>query len=301
MHDLNDLYYFVQVVDHRGFAPASKATGEPKSKLSRRVTALEERLGVRLLQRSTRAFSVTDIGHAYYTRCKAMLVEAESAQEVIDSRRSEPCGTVRMTCPVSLLEAVVGDMLTDFLSAYPRVDLHLEATNRRVDVVSEGIDLAIRVRPPPLEDSDLVMRTLAQRKQHVLASPGLLETLGTPTLPTDLERFPSLGLGRPDRQHFWNMIGPDGETVRIEHQPRYITHSMSALAAAAAAGVGVVQLPDMMIRSRLDSGALVEVLPEWAPPAEIIHAVFPSRRGLLPSVRALVDFLAERFSVLEQE
>ncbi|MDZ7829511.1 MAG: LysR family transcriptional regulator [Halofilum sp. (in: g-proteobacteria)] len=301
MQDLNDLFYFVQVVDHGGFAPAARALGEPKSKLSRRVAGLEERLGLRLLQRSTRTVSVTEIGRAYYTRCKAMLVEAEAAEEVVEQQRSEPCGVVRMTCPVALLETRVGDMLADFLAAYPRVELHLESTNRRVDVVTEGIDLAIRVRPPPLDDSDLVMRTLSDRAQCLAAGPPLLERLGAPQSPADLDRFPSVSVGGPQRHFHWNLIGPDGENVRVEHRPRFITHSMSALAAAAAAGVGIVQLPNMMITEQLQRGDLVRVLPDWAPPREIVHAVFASRRGLLPSVRALVDFLAARFAALDED
>src|SRR5262245_52247792 len=165
MQDLNDLYYFAEVVDHGGFAPAGRAIGVPKSKLSRRIALLEDRLGVRLIQRSTRRFAVTEIGQNYYAHCKAMLVEAQSAQEAIDLTRAEPCGTGRMPCPVALLDERAGDMLARFLAQYPRIEMHLEATNRRVDVVSEAVDVAIRVRPPPLSDSDLVMRTFGDRGQ----------------------------------------------------------------------------------------------------------------------------------------
>jgi len=301
MQDLNDLYYFVQVVDHGGFAPAGRALGEPKSKLSRRVAGLEERLGVRLLQRSTRKLSVTELGRAYHTHCKAMLVEADTAQELIDRQRSEPCGIVRMTCPVALLDARVGDMLADFMAEYPRVELHLEPTNRRVDVVTEGVDVAVRVRPPPLADSDLVMRTLSDRGQCLAASPALLERMGRPAVPSELDRLPSLSPGRPQARHEWHLLGPDGGEARIEHRPRLITHSMPTLRAAAVAGIGLVQLPTMMISAQLQRDELVRVLPDWAPPREIIHAVFPSRRGLLPSVRALVDFLVARFRSLDED
>eukprot|EP00102_Acyrthosiphon_pisum_P017609 XP_008189085.1 PREDICTED: HTH-type transcriptional regulator PtxR-like [Acyrthosiphon pisum] len=153
--DLNDLFFFASVVDHQGFAPAGRALGIPKSKLSRRVALLEERLGVRLIQRSTRRFSVTELGQTYYAHCKAMLVEAEAAQQAIEQTRAEPCGTVRMSCPVAILHTRVGSMVAAFMADYPKVTVHLEATNRRVDVVGEGLDLAIRVRPPPLDDSDL--------------------------------------------------------------------------------------------------------------------------------------------------
>lgn len=301
MQDLNDLNYFAQVVDYEGFAPAARALGIPKSRLSRRVAGLEERLGVRLLQRSTRQVTVTEIGRAYYAHCKAMTVEAEAAQDAIDLRRAEPCGIVRMTCPVALLDARVADMLAEFMAAHPRVELHLEATNRRVDVVGEGIDVAVRVRPPPLEDSDLALRVLADRGQCLVAGPRLLEELGTPRVPADLERFPSLDLGAPQQHHVWNLIGPDGAEARIEHHPRFITRGMFALRAAAKAGVGIVQLPTMMITTELEEGDLVRVLPGWEPRREVIHAVFASTRGLLPSVRGLIDFLAERFADLAED
>ncbi|MDQ0072369.1 DNA-binding transcriptional LysR family regulator [Variovorax boronicumulans] len=300
MKDLNDLYYFVQVVDHRGFAPAGRALGMPKSKLSRRIALLEERLGTRLIQRSTRRFAVTETGQTYYGHCKAMLVEADAADEAIALTHAEPCGIVRMTCPVALLDARIADMLAAFMVANPRVEIHLEETNRRVDVVGEGIDVAIRVRPPPIEDSDLVMRVLAERGQCLVASPRLLAN-GVPEVPADLAGLPSMDLGLPAHEHVWNLIGPDGTQAAIRHQPRLITRGMLALRAAAIAGVGVAQLPSMMVREQIERGELVRVIPGWAPQREIIHVVFASRRGLLPAVRALVDFLAERFQALDED
>ncbi|MFO0577401.1 MAG: LysR family transcriptional regulator [Polyangia bacterium] len=301
MQDLNDLYFFVQVVDHGGFAPAGRALGVPKSKLSRRLLLLEERLGVRLVQRSTRRFAVTELGRTYYGHCKAMLVEAEAAQEAIDRTRTDPCGIVRVTCPVALLDTRVGEMLAAFMAQNPRVEVHLQATNRRVDVVSEAVDVAIRVRPPPLEDSELLTRVLADRGQCLVASPGLLASAQAPRVPTDLRRFPSLALGAPENEHAWHLLGPDGAQAVIPHRPRLVTRGMFALRAAALAGVGVVQLPTMMVGDLLARGQLVRLLPGWAPQREIVHAVFATRRGLLPSVRALLDFLAERFRELQED
>jgi DNA-binding transcriptional LysR family regulator len=301
MQDLNDLYYFVQVVDHAGFAPAGRALGVPKSKLSRRIALLEERLGVRLIQRSTRRFAVTDLGQTYYTHARAMLVEAEAAEDAIRRVHAEPRGVVRMSCPVTLLDASVGPMLAAFLQAYPQVELHVDATNRRVDVIGEGLDLAIRVRPPPLEDSELLLRVLAERRQCMVASPALLAAMGTPATPSELMRLPSMDLGLPQNQHLWDLHGPDDAHVAVHHQPRLITRGMSTLRDAALAGVGVVQLPKMVVADDLERGALVHVLPGWAPRSELIHAVYASRRGQLPSVRALIDFLAERFRSLAEE
>lgn len=301
MQDLNDLYYFVQVVEHGGFAPAGRALGEPKSKLSRRIALLEERLGVRLIQRSTRHFSVTEIGQNYYDHCKAMLVEAEAAQTAVEQTRSEPCGVVRLTCPVALLQARVGVMLADFLAQNPRVEIHLEATNRRVDVIGEGVDIAIRARRPPLEDSDLVLRTFGERAQWLVASPALVERTGAIRAPADLSGHPSLDLGPPRQEHVWQLEGPGGAQAAIRHRPRLVTDDMIALRSAAIAGVGIVQLPAMMVTDEIRDGRLLRVVPEWAPRRHVVHAVYPSRRGLLPSVRALLDDLGERFRQLDED
>jgi DNA-binding transcriptional LysR family regulator len=290
----------VQVVDHQGFGAAGRALDVPRSKLSRRIALLEERLGVRLIQRSTRRFSVTEIGQNYYTYCKAMLVEAEAAQQVIEMSRSEPRGIVRMTCPVALLHTRVGTMVADFMAENPRVVVHLEATNRRVDVIGESIDVAIRVRVPPLEDSGLIMRVLAERKWCLVASPALLEKYVAPTVPADLSGLPSLDLGPVRQEHVWQLEGPEGAVAAVRHSPRLVSDDMIALRAAAFAGVGVVGLPEMMVREEMQQGLLKKLVPGWEPKGGLIHAVFPSRRGLLPSVRSLIDFLAGRFQEPEE-
>jgi len=301
MQDLNDLYFYAQVVEHGGFAPAGRALSQPKSKLSRRVALLEERLGVRLIQRSSRRFSVTEVGQTYYAHCKAMLVEAEAAQDAVEMTRSEPRGVVRLSCPVALLHTRVGTMLAAFMAAHPRVDIHLEATNRRVDVIAEGIDVAIRVRYPPLEDSDLVLKVLAQRSQCLVASPALLERLGPVHTLADLGRLPSLDLGPPRPDHVWQLRGPDGAEAAIHHRPRLVTDDMVALRTAALAGVGIVQLPTLMVIDEVRAGRLLRPVHGWAPRQHLIHAVYPSKRGLLPSVRALLDDLAQRFAEIHED
>lgn len=300
MQDLNDLYYFVQVVDHKGFAPAGRALDEPKSKLSRRITSLESRLGVRLIQRSTRGFSVTEVGERYYRHCKAMLVEAAAAQEAIDLTRAEPQGTIRLSCPIALLHYQVGAMLASFMARWPRVDIHLEASNRQVDVMREGFDVAIRVRFPPLEDSELVMKVLGDSDQSLVASHALCNRLGMPNAPADLKQWPSLDLGPPHRNHIWQLDGPDAAAAEVTHAPRLVTDDMDALRQAALAGVGVVQLPRMLVEQDIEGGGLVAVLPQWVPRCGIVHLVFPSRRGLLPSVRELIDHLAAEYAALKK-
>lgn len=298
MQDLNDLYYFVKAVEYGGFAPASRALCIPKSKLSRRIAGLEERLDTKLIYRSTRSFHLTEVGQTYFQHCKSMLIEAEAAQEAIDSLTSEPRGTVRLTCPIALLHAHVGAMLAEFMAEYPQVNIQLEASNRRVDLIVEGVDVAIRVRPPPIEDSDLVMRVLSERRLSLVASPALVETYGFPSHLSDLSVWPSLGLGQPQYQFIWRWNSPDNKCVEVPFKPRFVTTDMVALRNAALAGVGVVQLPTLMVTQQIKDGSLLKLLDGWSAPQEIIHVVFPSRRGLLPSVRALIDFLAECYQAL---
>lgn len=295
MYDLNDLYYFVQVVDHGGFAPAGRGLGLPKSKLSRRVAGLEKRLGLRLINRSTRRFSVTDAGQDYYRHCVAMLVEADAAEQAIECATSEPRGRVVFGCPTALLHFQVAPMLARYMLQYPRVVLQVEATDRRVDVIREGFDIVLRVRFPPIEDSDLAMRALTRSPQQLMASPGLVEGLTAPLAPGDLSALPSLDWHRHDGKHAWCLEGPDGATAEIYHRPRLVSDDLMLLRCAALQGAGIVQLPLLVAGDDLREGRLVEVIPQWRPRGGVVHAVFASRRGLLPSVRALLDHLAESF------
>ncbi|WP_088330847.1 LysR family transcriptional regulator [Lacimicrobium sp. SS2-24] len=302
MQDLNDLYYFVQAVKHGGFAPAGRALGVAKSRLSRRIAALEERLGVRLIQRSTRHFLITEVGQRYFEHCQAMLVEAEAAQETIERLKAEPRGCIKLTCPVGLLHFHVGEMLGDFMARYPHIAVNLEATNRRVDVLAEGVDIALRVRPLPLEDSDLALRVLSDRGQYLVASPSLIEKQGgLPSSPEALAAWPSLSRATPQENHQWILQHIKGEKRQITFEPRYTTTDMVALRSAAVASVGVVQLPALMLGQQLEAGNLVRLLPDWEPRREMIHMVFPSRRGLLPAVRALIDFLVERYAGIMED
>jgi DNA-binding transcriptional LysR family regulator len=296
LEDLNSLYYFTQVVEHGGFAAAGRALDMPKSKLSRRISQLEERLGVRLIHRTSRHCSLTDIGQAYYQRCLAMRVEAESAAELIERNRSEPQGLVRISCPTALLNSWVGPMLTRYMLKYPLVELFIESTNRRVDVIHEGFDIALRVRFPPLENTDLVMKVLGNSTQSLVGCPAYLERLSSPALPADLSGLPSLHWGAAQREYQWELFGPDAASAVIRHHPRLVTDDLIALRQAVLAGLGIAHLPAVVVREDLAAGRLVELVPGWAPKCGIVHAIFPSRRGLLPSVRTLIDFLGEEFS-----
>lgn len=295
MQDLNDLHYFAAVVEHGGFSSAGRAIGIQKSRLSRRILLLEERLGVRLINRSSRRFSVTEIGRAFYERCVAMLVEAEAAEQIVAEVQAEPRGVVRMSCPTALLSFQFGELIARFMMRNPGIQVHLESTDRRVDVVGEGFDVAIRVRFPPLEPTDLVMRRLDESSQCLVAAPALLD--GAIASPDDLQGLPSLDMARPHRGHAWELHHANGQVATIAHSPRLVTDDMSVLRNAAIAGAGAVQLPTIFIADDVRTRRLAHILPQWRPRPGIVHAVFASRRGLRSSVRALVDFFAQECAI----
>jgi len=291
---LEGFYYFTQVVDHGGFARAARALGIPKSRLSRHVMALEAQLNVRLLNRSTRRFAVTEVGQEVYRHAAAMRAEADAALEAVEFARAAPRGTIRASCPVTLAQSVLASMLPMFLAKYPAVRLQLHVSNRRVDVVREGFDVALRVRSQPSGEDGLVMRTFGRAHELLVASPAYLARAGAPASPQDLGSRETLDYGGELDRQPWELVGSDGQSVRAEHTPRVICHDFIVLRATVLAGLGIAKLPDSVVREDVHSGALTRVLPDWNSPQGVVHAVFPSRRGLLPAVRAFIDFLAER-------
>jgi DNA-binding transcriptional LysR family regulator len=294
MLDLNDMRCFAAVAEQGSFTSAAQVLEVPKSSLSRRIAVLEDTLGVRLLQRSTRHLSVTALGLAFAEHCQAMLIEAQAAQEVAINALAQPCGTVQIACPTALLRMRVGAVLSQYLQQNPQVQIKVLAVNRAVDVIAEGIDIALRVRPEPLEDSELALRTLAQDEQWLLAAPRLLEQAPALDKPSDLAKLPSLGMA--SETHSWALKNQDGKTQNIAYQPRLQCSDMDTLLQAAVAGLGVVQLPAYFAQRALQNGDLARVLPGWSLPSKNIHAVFASRRGQLPAVRHLLDMLVAEFA-----
>jgi DNA-binding transcriptional LysR family regulator len=291
MEDLNDLVFFAKVVEHQGFSAASRQLGVPKSRLSRRITLLEERLGVRLLQRSSRRLVLTSVGERFYERCRAIVTLGESAHELIQEAVAQPQGVLRVSCPLTLAQFWLTPLLPAFMKAHPRVRLLLTVSNRRVDPLEEPIDVVLRVRRPPFDDSSLVVRPLGRTNDVLLASPALLREHGTPADVLELEGWPTLSLPAEGERHAW-LLRRGAEAAELVHAPRLVCGDMFALKHAALEGLGVVLLPELLCREELGDGRLVRVLPEWGCAESEIQAVFPSRRGMLPAVRALVDFLA---------
>lgn len=301
LQDLNDLFFFAAVVENGGFSAAGRALGLPKSRLSKRVAQLEERLGVRLLQRTTRRFVVTEVGERFYGHCRAVLEEAQAAQDAVDELRAEPHGVVRISCPTSLAQTMVAQVLPDFLAQCPKMQVRLMATDRRVDVIGEGVDVAMRVRARLDTDAALVVRSFGRSRAIPVASPTLLASLGRPSGPAELARLPALSMYEHDGAQVWELVDAEDHQARVEMQARVICGDFAVLLEAARRGMGVAMLPEWVSAPLLHDGQLELALPGWGTPQGIMHFVYPSRRGLLPGVRALVDFLAARLPIATRE
>lgn len=299
--DLNDLQFYAMVVEHGGFAAAERALGIPKSRLSRRIAQLETELGVRLLQRSTRKFAVTDVGQSVYRHAQTMLAEAQAAREAVDRVSATPRGSIKVSCPVSIAQEVLGPILPDFMKQHPQVRLQLHVSNRRVDVIQEGFDVAIRVRSQLTDDGEMVARSFGQLRELLVASPRYLDRVGRPILPSDLAHHTTLSMSEDDSRQRWTLHGPEGQVQKVDLQPNLMAHDFPLLMAAAVEGLGVVLLPELTCAEAIRKGELEVVLPQWSLPQGICHAIYPSRRGLLPAVRVFIDFLAARLPTLIED
>ena len=291
MQDLNDMLYFAEVVERGGFAAAGRALGVPKSRLSRRIAELEARLGVRLLQRTTRKLSVTEVGEVYLRHCSTMRDEALAAAEAVAQMQVEPRGTLRITCPVTLAQSTLGYLVPRYLAQHPYVRLDMRVTNRVVDLVDEGIDIALRVRPTLDDSGSLVVKQLGASGGLLLASPDLLRRQGVPETPVDLQKLDTIAMSAVDGKSTWELSGPQGEAFLLQHQPRYVADDLQTLKLAMLAGTGISFLPESMSNAEVQAQLLLPVLPSWTLKPGMVHAVFPSRRGQVPAVRSFLDFM----------
>ncbi|MEF3129611.1 LysR family transcriptional regulator [Rhizobium leguminosarum] len=289
--DLNDYAYFAEVVAHGGFAAAGRALREPKSKLSRRIAALEERLGLRLIERSSRRFRVTETGQAFYQRCRAILAEAEQADALVAQAQAEPHGRIRFSCPTGMVAPISG-LISSFLLRFPKVRLQLVATDRAVDLIDERIDLALRVRASLTSDAALTMRSLGRSTRILVACPQLASQVGSIV---QLANLPTLATNDAEDDLEWHLEAEDGRKHVVRVQPRMGCEEMATVRDAAIDGLGIALLPDHVCRQAMEAGKLVRLLPDWRGVQGIVHLVFTTRRGLSPAVRALIDHLAAGF------
>ena len=291
--DLNDYAYFAEVVAHGGFAAAGRALREPKSKLSRRIAALEARLGVRLIERSSRRFRVTEIGQGFYERCRSDRHGCGAGGSV----GVRGAGRAARRCSLQLPDRHGRGAIVHFRrlhEGFPKAKLQVVAVDRAVGLIDERIDVAVRVRAALDTDAALTMRTLGRSSRILVAAPTLAASCTVGDVAA-LSGLPTLATTDQMGEIVWEFSGPDGELRSIRHEPRMTCVDFQALRDAAVTGLGVALLPDHTCRGELASGRLVHVFPQWRTEDGIVHLVFTTRRGLPPIVRAFIDHLAGAF------
>ncbi|HUD90458.1 LysR substrate-binding domain-containing protein, partial [Sphingobium sp.] len=263
------------MVAHGGFAAAGRALREPKSKLSLRIAGLEDRLGLRLIERSSRRFRVTETGQAFYERCRAMVVEAEQAEALVMQAQAEPHGRIRFSCPTGMLEPI-SNLISSYLARYPKVRLQPVATDRAVDLIEERIDLALRVRASLTSDAALTMRSLGGSTRILVGSPQLASQVETIE---QLASLPALATHDAADELEWYLETEQGDKHVVRVAPRLGCEDMATVRNAAIDGLGLAILPDHVCHTALESGRLVRILPAWRGQQGIVHLVFTTRRG----------------------
>ncbi|MBP6404128.1 MAG: LysR family transcriptional regulator [Ramlibacter sp.] len=293
MDKFQEMCVFAGVADAGSFVGAADALGMSKAAVSRHVSDLEQRLGVRLMQRTTRKLSLTPEGEVFLSRCRDILASIEASEAELSTRTASASGLLKVSVPVSFATRHLAPLWSDFLAAHPRLTLDVQLADRVVDLVDEGFDLAVRIARLP--DSSLVSRKLASTRLVLCAAPSYLRRRGTPRHPDDLAAHDVIGYSLLATPGQWLLQGPGGP-VTVKTKPRLWTNNGDTSVAAAVRGAGIDLQPTFLIADELASGRLVEVLPGWQAAELGIYAVYPSRKFVLPKVRALVDFLAGAFA-----
>jgi DNA-binding transcriptional LysR family regulator len=284
--DLNEILVFARVVQAGSFIGASTKLGIPKSTVSRRVSELEKRLNARLLQRTTRKLSLTDVGRTYFDYCSRIIAEVEDAERAVGSLQQTPRGPLRITSGPNV--SFLAPILAEYLKRYPEVRIELVTTTRSVDLVEERFDLGIRAGV--LADSSLVARSLGKVSWFLVATPGYLKKRGRPRTPEDLAKHDVLFFGA-GLENVGPRLEKDGRTVQVSLSPRFTASDMDILHAVSMTGVGIGFVPAFLCIDDLRTRRLERVLAEWSAPSVPIHLVYPSTRHISPKVKTFVDHL----------
>ncbi len=290
---LDGVAVFVEVVDAGGFTAAARNLGHSVSFVSKEITRLEDRLGVRLLNRTTRNVSPTDIGRAYYDRCRQIVDDAQDAERGITEAHENPQGLLRISAPVSFCLSYLNDALPEFLADYPDIAMNIETNDRLVDVIAEGFDVVIRAGY--LKDSNLIARRLMRSRLLMVAAPDYLARHGTPQTPSDLTDHACIAYAYKQVTTHWDFLDPEKGSVGVTVSPRVVCNSAETEIALAVAGVGISGAPSFICHREVEDGRLIPILEHFKLPPIGVYAVYPHRAHLSAKVRVFVDFLVRKF------
>lgn len=285
--DLNAMALFAKVVEYKSFTEASRHLAMPISTVSRKISELEKALGVRLLERSTRKLRVTELGQDYYECCRRGLEEFEAGTLMIHDRQSEVAGTLRISIPPNLADVLVAPMVCAFQNAYPKTSIRILVTERYVDLIEDGVDIAMRVGK--LEDSSLVARRLFTYRHILVASPKYLATLGEPQHPDDLAKHRLITFGGWHGQVHWELVNKK-KIHKVTIDSALSINEMAGIQYAAESAQGITEIPAIICASALQQGRLVEVMPEWQFSPTTLSVIYPSNRNTSRMVKLFMDF-----------
>lgn len=287
--DLNETLIFTRIVQTGSFTAAARGLGMPKSTVSRKLSELEERLGTRLIQRTTRKLNLTDVGRAYFQDCERVVAQLEEAELSVADAQGEPRGLLRITTPLNF--GFIGGIVAEFIRNYPHVQVELVCTDRMVDLVAEGFDVGVRAGR--LADSTMIARLLGTGHGLPVASPAYTEVRGEPGTPDELRAHDCILFGGGGEGRSWTLKS-GSTTLEVPVRPRLLINDMEVMREAALSGVGIAILPAHNCVEDLRAGRLIRLLPEWTLPETPTYAVYPSTRHLSPKVKVFLELLQER-------
>lgn len=288
--DLNDIVVFTKVAETKSFTGAAEQLGLPKSTVSRKLAQLEERLGVRLVQRTTRKLALTDIGEAYYQRASRIVADLMSAEQLVTDMQATPRGRLRITAPIDLSTRYLGAIIAEFIAAHPDVNVELDATDRVVDLIEEGFDVAVRFGMLP--ESTLIARKLTAFSSVLCASPAYLAAHPAPLTVEELDDHDKVLFMPNARTQSWPLHNGD-QVHEVGRPARFASNNLSSVRDAVLAGGGVGLLTEFMVACDIAAGKLVRVLPEWEGRPTDVQAVYPARQNVPPRLTVFLDHLAK--------
>ena len=296
--NLNDYYYFVHVVEKQGYTAAANALQMPKSRLSRHVAQLEERLGVRLLQRTSRNVTVTESGKRFYQHARKCVDAMEFAESAMQNAAGELSGKVIISCSTGLTQFAFGDLCIEFAKKHPSIEIEQRISNAYVDMVAEGVDMAIRGHSTSLPDSNLIQRPIANVDWPLYCAPNYLNDIESIKTPRDLSKCAFLKIGRVNAQNAIRLIHDSGQEVMQTITPRFCSEDMASLKQAAISGLGITSLPKYVCQQDVLSGDLIQVLPAWLTQSAQLSLVMPSRLGVPKHIHLFAEYIREHLPAI---